>query len=172
MHMLTASLMMLLAAASCRSGAGIADETDAIATRGAVCELPGTEGARELEPVRPPEGCGWAGGGTVDRPVVVRSLEDVRARLGCQAGISGDAAVCVDFESTELHLVTVHASPAWARSRVFDDGATVTVGSIYRSPCEGDPMPFPMQIVLAIPVPRGETRALREASCSLPPDCD
>lgn len=172
MQALTASLMLLLTAVSCRSGAGVADETDTVATRHAACELPGTEGARELELVRPPEGCGWGGGGTIARPVVLRSLDDVRSHLGCQAGVSGDAAVSVDFERTELYLLTVSASPAWVGSAVFDDGATVTVGSIYRSPCEGDPMPFPMQVVIAIPVPRGEERTLREASCTRPTDCD
>lgn len=96
----------------------------------------------------------------------IRSEDAFHADFQCTAP-SG-----VDFGKFELHVVMRTLSPAGVGTQVVDDGATVTLVSLYRDPCPRERPPMPIQVPVAYLLPTGAVRNVAERSCKVVRSCD
>ena len=128
----------------------------------------GLTGARAVDGWRLPAGCTFAPTHAGPGPTWITSEADLRAQVSC-----GDASppLGVDFTREAIWLRHGSLSPAGAGTRAFDDGTSLTVVALMRSPCPDDPRPMPMPWTDALRVPLPATRALVEQSCTLRPSC-
>lgn len=139
------------------------------ATTRRTCTVPGLENATRIEPLTLPSGCRFAvTGGPPTAPFVVRDAEGFAAALTCD----GATPPAIDLATSDLYLVSYTMSPASTGMEPRDDGTTVTLVTRFRQPCDGDPLPMPMNGTLAFTMPKNSTRSFREANCTLPLDCD
>ncbi|MCC7538021.1 MAG: hypothetical protein IT379_17480 [Deltaproteobacteria bacterium] len=170
MRHLSVFLVVSLAACGCGSttgGTGGGSRGGGGPGRAATCTPGGLETARSVA-LRLPQGCRLETSGGMPERTVIGTAESLASVLTCD----GNARPSLDLTTHDLVLVPFSMSPAYGGSDVLDDGTTVTIVSRFRPPCEGDPMPMPMQSVHAFVLPKGASRVYREASCSLPEDCD
>lgn len=96
---------------------------------------------------------------------LARSEQELAAVLDCGAS-SG-----VDFSKNAVLVEPYTLSPAGAGLDAYDDGHTVTLVGRQRPNCQGDPMPMPMQQVLAFLVPAGASREIASKTCTLSRSC-
>lgn len=120
--------------------------------------------ARLLDAWKVPPGCSP----TATTATLAVDEASVRAAAGCPADATLGLA---PGEGALVHATTL--SPAGAGTRVYDDGARVTLVHLMRSPCPNDPRPMPMPwtITARLPAPAAG-RTLVEQACTLPPACE
>ncbi len=127
----------------------------------------GLGAAKHLVNWQPPAGCQGPSGGS-PTPVVIRSEADFALSFHCVP----EAPSGVNFANDDLVISTRMLSPAGAGSSVFDDGQTTTIVSLFRTPCEGGPMPMPMGYTLGFLLPAHSTRVFAEKTCTLEAHCN
>jgi hypothetical protein len=126
---------------------------------------PGTEGAHAL--VALPATCTLSPLGSLDAPAVIETEAALSQALDCPAEVSA-----IDLTQEALLLVTCEMPPAQAGLDAMADETTVTFVSRQVEPCPDAPPPRPIQITRAFRLPRGAARSFRQASCTLPANCD
>ncbi len=162
----TCALLVLVAAcASHRSAEAPRGEG---AARGALCAIPGVEGARRVPPIVLPPGCSFTVAGSPTGPLVLSTADALAEALTC----TGTDRPHVDLDANDLFVIEYAMSPAYAGSEVFDDGAVVTFATRFRAPCPSDPLPMPMNATLAFALPKSAERTFQQATCTNPEDCD
>jgi hypothetical protein len=159
-------LVCLLSACSASCRRGTSDEPPE-SPRSATCTVPGVERAQRVELVTLPRGCAFTYSGSTT-PRVLTTTEELTAALRCEEGV---AMPTIDMSARDVYVVGYTMSPASVGNETVDDGTTVTFISRFRHNCPEDPMPMPMNVTYGFFMPKGATRAYREASCSLPEDC-
>ncbi|MCA9576009.1 MAG: hypothetical protein R3B40_13325 [Polyangiales bacterium] len=165
-----ASAVMLMAGCHGSGEGAHGATTSSGAVAPSTCTVDGLEGATSRPALVLPVGCSFQGGGTASAPRVLGTEEDILALLSCpERDLS---ALGIDPSTHDVYLLAYTMSPASAGIAVYDDEQTLTYLSRFRPPCPNDPMPMPMSATVAWLMPKGATRATREASCSLPERCD
>lgn len=150
-----------------RDTAGSSRSSDA-PRRTPTCTPPGLEAARPAERFDLPMGCSFSPAGSPSAPRVIADAAGLAEVLHCPDGVTLPS---LDHGTKDLYLVQYTMSPASAGISAFDDGTRVTLVTRFRPPCEGDPMPMPMNAVTSFVLPKGASRTFVEANCSLPSDC-
>jgi hypothetical protein len=155
-----------------RSGEATHETTTASggAAAALTCSVEGLEGVPQRLPLALPPRCSFSGGGTTGAPRVLTSAEDILAALQCPE--RDLAALGIDPSTHDVFVLRDMLSPASTGTSVYDDDTTLTYVTRFRPPCPNDPRPMPIQVTVAWLMPKGATRASREASCTLPQRCD
>ncbi len=124
----------------------------------------GLAGAKPLAPWAPPPGCTFRGG--ADDAVFVRTEAELGAQLECTGAPAG-----VDLTTHALFVARRMLSPAQIGTDVLDDGKALTFVARQRTTCPDDPHPMPITVPMAFLLPAGETRELKDASCTVAASC-
>jgi hypothetical protein len=125
----------------------------------------GLGAAKPLAHWQPPPGCQPNVG---PAPQTIRSEAEFKRAFQCQ----GDASSGLSFAVNDLVAAERVASPAGAGATLFDDGKTVTVVNLSRTPCGESPMPMAMPFAITALLPAHAERSFAERGCTLPSSCN